>query len=118
MPYIALYHPHAYFWMLLVLLFFVSFFLYRANIAKGAKITHMVLRLLYVIMIGTGVGMLVMIGFPLTHIIKGVLAIALIYFMEMILVRTKKGTLKPHFWFYCLGALALVLLLGYRIISF
>ncbi len=118
MPYIALYHPHAYFWMLLVALFFVAFFLYRANVAKGAKITHMVLRLLYVIMIVTGVGMLFSIGFPLTYVIKGILAIALIYFMEMILVRTKKGTLQPYFWFFCLGALALVLLMGYRVISF
>nr|WP_261178651.1 DUF1516 family protein [Anaerobacillus sp. CMMVII] len=45
MPHVALYHPHSFFWMVLVLLFFVTFFLYRANVAKGAKITHMVVRL-------------------------------------------------------------------------
>lgn len=121
MPYQAFYHPHAYFWMVLVLLFFVTFFLYRSNVAKGAKITHMILRLFYVIMIVTGIGLLISYGFPFPYILKGVLAISLIYFMEMILVRTKKGSSeKPmaYYWIMCLATLMLVVLIGYEIITF
>jgi hypothetical protein len=121
MPYYAFYHPHAYFWVILVVLFFATFFLYRANVAKGAKITHMVLRLLYVIMVGTGIGLLVLKAFPFTYIIKGLLALSLVYFMEMILVKTKKGMSGrsiTSYWAMCVTALIVVVLIGYRVISF
>jgi hypothetical protein len=119
MPYNAFYHPHASFWMILVLLFVVTFFLYRANVAKGAKITHMVLRLFYVIMVGTGIALLVLKGFLFTYIIKGLLALLLIYFMEMILVKTKKGISGlASYWVLCLAALLVVVLIGYRVIIF
>lgn len=121
MPYSAFYHPHAYFWMVLVVLFLMTFFLYRANISKAAKITHMVVRLLYIIMVGTGITLLYLIQFPATHILKAVIAIVLVYFMEMILVKTKKGfsqKLLIPYWLLCLVALVVVILLGYRVISF
>jgi uncharacterized membrane protein SirB2 len=121
MPHNAFYHPHAYFWMILVLLFIVTFFLYRANVAKGAKITHMVLRLFYVIMIVTGIALLVLKAFLFTYIIKGLLALLLIYLMEMILVKTKKGISGKSlasYWVLCLAALLVVVLIGYRVIIF
>lgn len=121
MPHIAFYHPHAYFWMVLVVLFLMTFFLYRVNIAKAAKITHMVVRLLYVIMVGTGIALLYIIQFPATHILKAVLAIVLVFSMEMILVKTKKGfsqNLLTSYWLLCLVTLVVVILLGYRVISF
>nr|WP_314733407.1 DUF1516 family protein [Anaerobacillus sp. CMMVII] len=69
-------------------------------------------------MIGTGVGLLVLMQFPGTYIVKGLLALSLVYFMEMILVKTKKGTLKPIYWVFCISVLTVVLLIGYRVISF
>ncbi|QOY35042.1 YisL family protein [Anaerobacillus isosaccharinicus] len=121
MPYSAFYHPHAYFWMVLIVLFLMTFYLYRANIAKGAKITHMVVRLLYVIMVGTGITLLYLIQFPATHILKAVIAIILVYSMEMILVKTKKGfsqKMLTSYWLIFLVTLVVVILLGYRVISF
>lgn len=122
MPYQALYHPHAHFWALLVVLFLVTYFLYKSNVAKGAKIVHMIVRLLFIIMIGTGIGLLSIYGFPFTYILKGILAISLVYFMEMILVKTKRGTADgktiAYYWIMCLVTLMLVLLIAFKVIQF
>jgi hypothetical protein len=120
--YNAFYHPHAYFWIILVVLFFATYFLMRANKAKGAKITHMILRLFYVIMLGSGIGLLVSLNFASSYILKGILAFSLVYFMESILVKTKKDSFgnKPqvYYWIMCSVTLVLVVLMGYRVISF
>ena len=121
MPYIAFYHPHAYFWVILVLFFFITYFLYIKNVFKGAKITHMVLRMMYVIIIGTGFTLLVLRGFPFQYIVKGLLGISLVYFMEMLLVKTKKGfagNALRNYWILCVSTLVLILLMGYQFISF
>ncbi|PAM96072.1 hypothetical protein B4N84_04255, partial [Flavobacterium sp. IR1] len=58
---------------------------------------------------------------PLMYIVKGALAFFLIYAMEMILVRTKKGTLGSQatmYWAILIITLVLVVLLGYGVISF
>jgi hypothetical protein len=115
------YQSHIGSWAILVLLFFVGYFLLKAGKAKGAKIVHMVLRLFYIIMLVSGIGMLVTLGFPLMYLVKGALAFFLIYAMEMILVRTKKGTLGEQatlYWAIMIVTLVLVVLLGYGVISF
>ncbi len=114
-------HAHLDSWWLLIVLFLITYFLLKAGKAKGAKILHMIVRLFYIVMLFSGVYLLSMWGFPLTHVIKGILAIVLIYAMEMILVRTKKGTLgskAPMYWGILIVSLVLVLLLAFRIISF
>lgn len=119
--YNALYQSHIGSWAILVILFFICYFLVKSGKAKGAKIVHMVLRLFYIIMLVTGIGMLVNLGFPLMYIVKGALAFFLIYAMEMILVRTKKGTLGSQatmYWAILIITLVLVVLLGYGVISF
>ncbi len=114
------YQSHIGSWAITVLLFFLSYFL--LNKGKAGKIVHMILRLFYVIMIVTGVGMLFGIGFVLTYVLKGVLALWLIYFMEMILVRTKKGVLdakqKTYYWIMFTVTLMLVLVIGFGILTF
>ncbi|GAE37335.1 DUF1516 family protein [Halalkalibacter akibai] len=117
----AMYPAHKDSWYVLLILFFVAYFLLKANKHKAAKILHMIVRLFYVIMIFSGVIRLTVWNFEITYVVKGILAIVLIYAMEMILVRTKKGTIgtkAPMYWGLFVISLVVVLLLGLRIITF
>src|SRR5690625_4013104 len=117
----VLYQWHIVVWAILVLLFFISYFLLKGGILRGAKIVHMILRLFFVIMVISGIGLLASYGFPAVYIVKGILAIVLIYGMEMLLVRTAKGTIgqkAPTYWGLVIITLILVILLGYNVITF
>ncbi|MDE5412480.1 YisL family protein [Alkalihalobacterium chitinilyticum] len=119
--YTGLLHTHSSSWAITVLLFFIAYFLIKANKEKGAKIVHMILRLFYVIMVLTGIGLLIQWNFAFTFVLKGILAISLIYFMEMILVRTKKDALAgkgPYYWIMFVATLVLVVLIGFNVIAF
>lgn len=115
--YNVLYESHAGSWAILVLLFIVSFILLKAEKPTGQKVTHMILRLFFVIMVGSGIGMLFMQGFPLVYVVKGILALWLIYVMEAILARTppraSKGTKTGVYWVQLVIALVFVVWLGY-----
>ncbi|MBU8905014.1 YisL family protein [Desertibacillus haloalkaliphilus] len=116
------YQSHIGSWALLVLLFIISYILLRAGKAKGQKITHMILRLFYVIMVVSGLGMLFQLGFPLNFSIKAVIGLWLIYVMEILLVRTQKGVLDSkqttYYWIQLIVSLIIVVLLGFRVIYF
>lgn len=116
-----LYQSHIGSWAILVLLFFISYFLIRGGAKRGGKIVHMILRLFFVIMVVSGVGLLFGYKFPAVYVVKGILAIILIYAMEMLLVRTGKGTIgqkAPTYWAIVIVTLILVLLLGFNVITF
>ncbi len=116
-----LYQSHIGSWAILVLLFLVSYFLLKGGVRKGAKIVHMILRLFFVIMVVTGIGMLFILKFPAMYVVKGILAIILIGAMEMLLTRTSKGTIgskAPMYWVIVIVTLVLVLLLGFGVITF
>jgi hypothetical protein len=117
----AMTYAHGDSWWVTILLFVITYFLAKAGKQKGAKVLHMILRLFYVIMIFSGVVLLFNWGFPLVYVLKGILAIVLIFAMEMILVRTQKGTLgdrAPMFWGIFVVSLIVVVLLGLRVITF
>ncbi|MVP00202.1 MULTISPECIES: DUF1516 family protein [Paenibacillus] len=76
---------HAGSWAFIVILFIVSAIFYRQ------KITPMILRLFYLIMVVSGVGMLIGYSFPAKYVVKGIIAIVVIGLMEMILGRMKRG---------------------------
>ncbi|MBE3593660.1 MAG: DUF1516 family protein [Candidatus Carbobacillus altaicus] len=76
------------------------------------------LRLFYLVMIVSGVGMLIALQFPLFYIVKGLLAFVLIGMIEMVLARRKKGTVSPVQWGVLLILLVLVPLMGYQVIYF
>jgi predicted tellurium resistance membrane protein TerC len=95
--------------------------LIKAGKGKAGKILHMIVRLFFVIMLITGAGMLVYWQFAFLFIVKGVLAIVLIYAMEMLLTRTSKGTIGQQariYWIVFITCLVLVALIGYNVISF
>ncbi|WP_096198892.1 YisL family protein [Bacillus sp. FJAT-45350] len=113
------YQSHIGSWAITILLFILSYFLIEK---KAGKILHMILRLFYIIMIVSGVGMLIGPYEGLSLILKGVLALWLIYFMEMILVRTKKGKLdskqKTYYWIQWVVTLLLVVVIGFGVLRF
>ncbi|WP_026675505.1 DUF1516 family protein [Alkalihalobacterium bogoriense] len=121
--YNAIYQSHAGSWAITLLLFFIAYLLIVTNKDKAGKIVHMILRLFYVIMIVTG-GWLLFAWYlsELTFIIKALLALALIYFMEVILTRAKKKNLdrkvKMYHWLQFGVTALLVVLIGFNVLSF
>lgn len=117
-----LYQSHAGSWAIMVILFIISFLLLRQGKSKGQKITQMILRLFYVIMVVSGIGMLMAYQFPLVYVVKGALAIWLIATMELILARSGQGSTQEtstgSYWIQFAIALILVVLIGFNVIRF
>ena len=105
-------HTHSGSWALIPIFFIISCIFLRQ------KVTSMILRLLYLIMIITGIGMLIKLDFPLEFTIKGILAFILIGIMEKILalLREKKSTVI--YWVIWVILIVLIPLMGYQTISF
>ncbi len=114
-------HAHVSSWAVALILFFVSYFLLRAGKAKGHKITSMILRLFYVLIIITG-GMIFVTymsaGYTAVAVfIKVLVGIWVIGGMEMVLAKTKKGASAKGMWIMFLISLVLVLYLGYGVLG-
>lgn len=107
-----LYQSHTGSWLILVIAFLLS------CLFLGQKITPMILRLFYLIMLGSGIGMLIGLNFPIAFIIKGILAVILIGIMEMIVGRRRRGQPTVPFWIAFIILLAVVVLMGFHVISF
>lgn len=114
----VLYFTHADSWAMTLLLFIASFALIKMGKVKGQKITRMILRLFFVVMVISGLGMLFLYQFPLMYIVKGIIAVWLIAVMERILSRTEAGQRAGSSWVQFAVALLLVLLLGFEVIRF
>ncbi len=76
--------------------------------------------LFYVIMIVSGLGMLIMLKFPWLYAIKGILALWLIWTMELILsksvVRKEIGPSTKGYWVQFIIAFILVVLIAAKFI--
>jgi len=109
-------HSHSGSWIVMILLFLLSV------IFRKQKVTAMVLRLFYLIMLATGISMLVYLDFPTVYVVKGIIAILLIGVMEMLVGRITKGRgndkAVPVLWIAWVVLLALVVLTGYGVLSF
>lgn len=111
MPFQMLYDTHM-MWGLLLVFFVLALALPR----QGWPV--MLLRLFYLVMIVSGVGMLIVLQFPVFYVVKGLLALVLIGTIEMVLARRKKGSVSPIQWAVLLLLLVLVPLMGYQVIHF
>jgi hypothetical protein len=113
-------HTHVSSWLLGIILFFVSYFLLKKGNIKGQKVTHMVLRLFYVLIIVSGGTIVTIItaesGFPPVYATKAIIGLWVIFMMEWILTKGKKGIYKSIYWFLLVLALALVFFYGYIIL--
>ncbi|KIL45650.1 YisL family protein [Jeotgalibacillus soli] len=110
-------HLHITSWVIALILFFVALALHNSGQAKGNKIVHMVLRLFYVVVIFTG-GYLFFEYSDINAALYGVkflLGVLVIAFMEMILVRLKKGKSTKVMWILFVISLLCTLYLGFRL---
>jgi hypothetical protein len=102
-------------WVVAVILFIISVFFQERQHEK-MKITHMTLRMFYLLIIGTGVWILhYMASIPALYIVKTIVGIWVIFTMEMILVRTIKRKSTNMFWLQLIVAFALVFYLGLKL---
>lgn len=113
-------HLHVTSWILGFILFIVAMILQKQGNAKPAKITHMILRLFYLLILFSGAYLLFtvyMANFQMPMgaeaITKGLAGIWLIAAMEMILVKIGKGKPAKGAWIQFVIALILVFVLGY-----
>ncbi|SFP86593.1 DUF1516 family protein [Salibacterium halotolerans] len=97
-------------WFLLVIFFFISYFVPKQ------KITLMIMRLFAVIMLISGIGMLLSLGFPLLYIFKGVLALIAIALMEITIAGKKRGEARAGMTGLLVILLILIVLIGYGVI--
>jgi hypothetical protein len=108
-------HAHITAWVVALILFFVTVSLQRGNSPK-ARMMQMILRLFYLIIIGTGALLLHSIASisPL-YIVKALAGVWVIGAMEMILVRAAKGKSTNMFWIQFVIAFIVVLYLGLKL---
>lgn len=100
-------------WAFLIIFFLIAFSLYKTNKVTSGKIVSMILRLFYLIMVVSGAGLLYTYGFPAHYIVKGIIAIFMIGFMEMALGKAKRSKSgKAGFIFAVVSAL-LVVIMGF-----
>lgn len=112
-------HLHITSWVVALILLMVVVMLQRKGNEKGAKITQMILRLFYIIIIISG-GMLVSeyfkhaSGAMLGEVIaKTILGLWVITAMELIAVRMAKGRSAKGAWIQFVIAFLLTLILGF-----
>ena len=109
-------HGHITAWLLALILFVVALFLHKGGKEKGAKIVKMILRVLYLIIIATGVGLLFSVyKIDVWYILKAVVGLWVIGLFEMILNRVANNRRTSVFWIQFVIAWLLVLYLGGRL---
>lgn len=107
-------HAHVTGWVIAFILLFIVFSAYRSG--KNGKALHMVLRLIYLVIIGTGIGLLIIspsgnqVGELVVKVIAGLWAIVSI---EMITVRANKGESTRSFWIQFVIAAVIAIVLGF-----
>lgn len=110
-------HAHITTWAVALILFVVVLFLQKGGNQKGAKITQMILRLFYLLIIATGVLLFSKHqGYnPALYGIKFLGGVIVIAMMEMILVRSAKERNTGVFWVIFIIALAVTFFLGLKL---
>jgi|GEM_PF-755428 len=105
-------------WIFVAILFFLTVFLYKKSSKKSATITQMFLRIFYLLMILSGLGMIIAFNFPLFYTTKGIIAVVMVGFMEVCCGRLAKNA--PYFTLFIVSTILLivVLLMGFRVITF
>lgn len=107
-------HGHITAWLLALILFIVALSLHKSGKAKGFKILQMILRVLYLVIIATGVGLLFSVyRIDVWYILKAVVGLWIIGLFEMILGRVANDRRTSVFWIQFIIAWVLVLYLGF-----
>ncbi|MEH7304745.1 YisL family protein [Neobacillus drentensis] len=108
-------HGHITAWVLALILFVVALLLHKGGKAKGFKIVQMILRVLYLLILATGIGLLFSVyKIDVWYILKAVVGIWIIGLFEMILGRVANNRRTSVFWIQFIIAWILVLYLGFE----
>lgn len=92
-------HLHITTWAVALILFVVVLALHRSGKEKAAKICQMVLRLFYILILGSGIQLFLLLEQPeMGYHLKMLFGLLLIAMLEMVLVRTTKGKSVNVFW--------------------
>lgn len=110
-------HIHETTWTVAIVLFLISYFLITGKKMKAHKPVYMIARLFYVFILITGVILLIQVNFEFMAVIKGILAIILIGIMEMLTARALDGRKTGLFWAIFIILLAIILYIGYGVLT-
>ncbi|WP_153124846.1 YisL family protein [Peribacillus tepidiphilus] len=105
-------HMHITTWFVALILLFVALGLFKSGNQKGYKITHMILRVFYILIVATGVHLIAVTALTGAYVVKALLGIFVIGLMEVVLVRSVKGSIKGVMWILFIAALLIVIYYG------
>ena len=109
-------HAHITTWVIALILFFVAINLHKNGKTRGLKVVQMILRLFYLLIIATGVGMLFSLStISVLYWIKAILGVLVIGFFEMVLSKTIKGKSTGVLWTLFVVAFVVVVYLGFKL---
>ncbi|WP_442599137.1 YisL family protein [Neobacillus sp. D3-1R] len=113
-------HAHITSWFLALILFFIAISLHKSGKAKGFKIMQMVLRVVYLLILATGLILLFGYGMlstdlSLQYILKAAIGIWIIGLFEMILSKLSKNQPTKVLWIQFIIAFLLALYLGFKL---
>ena len=108
-------HLHITTWVVGIVLFLVAAFMHRDS--KGRKIVHMITRLIYVLIIITGLTLFIEHSSyeAMLYGLKFLFGLLTIGMMEMVLVRGKKQKPVTIFWALFAVFLLVTLFLGFKL---
>ncbi|MBB4824485.1 peptidoglycan/LPS O-acetylase OafA/YrhL [Sporosarcina luteola] len=109
-------HFHIFTWVVGIIVFLVAAVLAKGT--KGKKITHMIARLFYVLILFSGVLLFMKsmnYGMGAQYGIKFLLGLLTIGMMEMVLVRSNKGKSVTLFWVLFFVFLFATMYMGFKL---
>ena len=113
----ALLESHVGGWEVALVLLIIGYILYRAGKERVARILHMILRLMIIIIAVSGIWMLFAYhAGDVLYYVKGILAILAFGLMEMSLGRARRNEASIGFFVGALMLLVVVILIGYRVL--
>ncbi|QRG66511.1 YisL family protein [Brevibacillus choshinensis] len=114
--YNALKEAHVGGWEVAFVLLIIGYILYRVGKTKVAKVLHILLRLMMVIILVSGAWLLFQFHTSdIYYYVKGLLAIVTFGLMEMSLGRARKQEGSTGFFIGALVVIVVVIMLGYRV---
>ncbi|MBK3494879.1 YisL family protein [Viridibacillus sp. YIM B01967] len=109
-------HLHITTWVVAIVLFLVAAMMQKGT--KGRKVTHMILRVFYILVIITGAalfGSAMDYSMGMQYGLKFLGGILVIGMMEMVLVRSAKGKPTSMFWILFAVFLLFTLYMGFHL---
>lgn len=110
-------HMHITAWALTLLLFAITLILHFQGKPRNSRIAHMILRVLYVLTIGSGYGLVAKYGHAEPALIKTALGLGVIVFSDLALTLLRKGRNPGLLWLLFASDLAFTFYYGYIVIS-